>query len=88
MCPPEFRKAACEQIKAFARRVVPDRINEEGHLLKSTASQESLARWEAIAAGTLTLDPEEPADGFMIRQCLLDFIADSPFRRISKQAGR
>lgn len=76
LCPPAFRQAACEQITVFAKRVFPDRINEEGHQLKSTASQESLGRWEAIAAGTLTLDPLEPADGFMLRQCLLDFIAD------------
>lgn len=76
LCPQAFRDAATQQIKSFARRVFPKKINEEGHQLKATASPESLARWEAIAAGTLTLDPNEPADGFMLRQCLLDFIAD------------
>jgi putative DNA methylase len=78
LCPQAFRVAAVEQIKAFARRVFPEKITEEGRLLSSDKhlSFESRGRWEAIAAGTLTLDAEEPVDMPMLRMCLLDFIAD------------
>ena len=78
LCPPAFREAAVEQIKAFARRVFPKKITAEGKLLSSEKhlSFESRGRWEAIAAGTLTLDADEPADMPILRFCLLDFIAD------------
>jgi len=78
LCPEAFRAAAVQQIKAFARRVFPEKITEEGRLLSSEkhCSPESRARWEALAAGTLTLDADEPADMPILRLCLLDFIAD------------
>lgn len=76
ICPPAFRTAAVAAIKAFAARVCPGRITAEEKQLKETASPDSLARWEAIAAGTLTLDPTELTDMPMLRMCLLDFIAD------------
>ncbi len=78
LCPPAFREAAVELIKEFANRVFPKRITEEGRLLSSEKhlSMESRGRWEAIAAGTLTLDANEPADMGILRLCLLDFIAD------------
>jgi putative DNA methylase len=78
LCPQAFRKTAVDQIMAFARRVFPEKITEEGRLLSSEKhlSFESRGRWEAIAAGTLTLDAEEPVDMPMLRMCLLDFIAD------------
>jgi putative DNA methylase len=44
--------------------------------LKWGLSPESRGRWEALAAGTLTLDPAEPADMAILRMALLDFIAD------------
>ncbi|HKD36020.1 MAG TPA: hypothetical protein VKB78_04445, partial [Pirellulales bacterium] len=67
---------AIESIKTFARRVCPDKINEEGAALRETASPESLGRWEAIAAGTLTLAADQQADMPILRLTLLDFIAD------------
>ncbi|MCH8840840.1 MAG: DUF1156 domain-containing protein, partial [Planctomycetes bacterium] len=76
--PEAFREAAVEQIKQFANRVFPKKITAEGRLLSSEKhlSQESRGRWEAIAAETLTLDANEPADLPILRLCLLDFIAD------------
>lgn len=76
LCPPAFRVAAVEQIKQFATRVWPAKINEESGQLQKTASPESLGRWEAIAEGTLDLDADEPSDWGILRFCLLDFIAD------------
>ena len=78
LCPSAFREAAVEQIKAFANRVFPKKIALEGKLLSSEKhlSPESRERWEAIAAGTLTLDAGEPADMPVLRLCLLDFVAD------------
>src|SRR5437870_4936192 len=75
-CPAAFRQAAVTTIRAFASRVFSERVNEEELLLKESASPESLARWEAIAAGTLTLDADQQADMPILRLCLLDFIAD------------
>jgi adenine-specific DNA methylase len=49
-CPPAFRETATRIIAAFARRFFPERINEEGQQLERTASPESLARWEKLAA--------------------------------------
>ena len=76
LCPPAFREAAILALLAFAERVNPERITAEGRQLQETLSDESRGRWEALAAGTLTLDAKESADWFMLRQCLLDFIAD------------
>ncbi len=63
-------------VKEFAARVFPGKMTEEEKQLKETASHESLGRWEAIAAGTLALDPNQPADMPILRLVLLDFIAD------------
>ena len=76
LCPPAFRAAAGEAIKAFAKRVFPDKLNQEGHDLQETVSKESWGRWEAISAATLTLDANQPADMPILRMTLLDFIAD------------
>ena len=78
LCPPAFREAAVEQIRQFANRVFPKKITAEGRLLSSEKhlSQESRGRWEAIAAGTLTLEANETAEMPILRMCLLDFIAD------------
>jgi adenine-specific DNA methylase len=76
LCPPAFRAAAVETIKAFAKRVFPDKLNQEGHDLQETVSKESWGRWEALSFGTLTLDVEQPADMSILRMALLDFIAD------------
>lgn len=75
-CPPRFRQAAVETIKAFAKRVFPDKVNQEGHELQQHLSQECWERWQAIAAGTLTLDANQPADMPVLRMALLDFVAD------------
>jgi DNA protecting protein DprA len=76
LCPPAFRVAAIDAIKAFASRVFPQRLTEEGHQLQETLSTESHGRWDAIAAGTLTLDASRPVDMPILRLALLDFIAD------------
>lgn len=84
LCPPAFREAAVKHIKAFAARAasgsLPDgerpKLSEEQAELERGLSPESRGRWEAIAAGTCTLDPNEPSDMGILRFCLLDFIAD------------
>ena len=76
LCPPMFREAAIRALMAFAKRVNSEQITTESRQLQETLSDESRGRWEALAAGTLTLDAKESADWFMLRQCLLDFIAD------------
>ena len=76
LCPPAFREAAIDALTAFAKRVNPERITAESRPLQETLSEESRGRWEALAAGTMTLDAKESADWFLLRMCLLDFIAD------------
>ena len=63
-------------IKQFAAWVYPRKITTESRQLQEHGSPENLARWEAIAAGTLTLDADEPVDMPILPFCLLDFIAD------------
>jgi len=75
-CPQAFIEAAATHLTAFAKRVNPVMITEEKHRLQATVSHESRGRWEALAAGTLTLDADDPSTGFMLQLCLLDFIAD------------
>jgi putative DNA methylase len=69
-CPPRFRVDAIRFIGEFAKKVTTI-----GRLIDS-CSPESFARWETLAAGTFTLDPDEKADWGMLRFVLLDFIAD------------
>jgi putative DNA methylase len=76
LCPIVFREKAVAAIQAFAARVFPPRLTEEEQTLKRTASTASLGRWEALAAGTLTLDAAVMADMPILRLALLDFIAD------------
>ena len=75
-CPKAFIEEAATHLIAFAKRVNPKMITEEKHRLQATVSHESVGRWEALAAGTLTLDIDDPSTGFMLQLCLLDFIAD------------
>lgn len=75
-CPRAFIEAAATHLTAFAKRVNPEMITEEKHRLQATVSHESRGRWEALAAGALTLDADDPSTGFMLQLCLLDFIAD------------
>ena len=76
LCPPVFRAKAIEALRAFAARVFPPKMTQEEKQLKETASRESLARWEAIAAGTPSLDAIQSAEMPILRMALLDFIAD------------
>src|SRR6202162_2237019 len=69
LCPPSFREAAARLVKAFAKRSFPEPIPAEKPQLHATASPENLARWEALAAGTLTLDPAVAADWGIVRFC-------------------
>ena len=73
-CPQEFRDTAAQLVTAFANKVVKGKIGK--HNLMKTASQESLARWEAIANSGIPLDPADEAHQNVLRFALLDFIAD------------
>jgi putative DNA methylase len=73
-CPQAFRDKAAGLITAFANKVVKGKIGK--HSLMKTASQESLARWEAIANSGIPLDPTDEAHQNVLRFALLDFIAD------------
>jgi adenine-specific DNA methylase len=75
LCLVAFRDAAVRILTGFAKRVFPDRITAESQKLRETA-KDSLGRWEALAAGTLMLDPRSKVDLPILRLCLLDFIAD------------
>jgi putative DNA methylase len=76
LCPPAFCIAAVKHLLAFAKRLFPKRISDEESTLKSTASPESLARWEVFAKNDPPLDPADPAHQNILRFALLDFIAD------------
>jgi putative DNA methylase len=85
LCPQTFREAAVVILKEFAKRAAPSyvpqseggaSISDETRRIEAGLSAESRGRWEALAAGTLTLDPAEPADMAILRMTLLDFIAD------------
>ncbi len=85
LCPQAFRDAAVVILKAFAQRAASAYVphseggasfSEETRKLEAGVSPQSRARWEAMAAGTLALDPAEPADMVTLRMALLDFIAD------------
>lgn len=79
LCPQAFRDAAAAQLMAFAHRMFPKMINEEGHQLQSTASEESRGRWEGLLQSEkdgLPLDPTDPAHQQVLQGALLDFIAD------------
>jgi adenine-specific DNA methylase len=85
LCPQAFREAAVVILREFAKRAAPSyvpqseggaSISDETRKIEAGLSAESRARWEALAAGTLTLDPAEPADMAILRMALLDFIAD------------
>jgi len=76
LCPKQFREAAVVILREFAKRVNSAKISEESRKLQETVSVESRGRWEAMATGTLNLDPAEPSDMPILRMALLDFIAD------------
>lgn len=85
LCPTTFREAAVVILREFAKRAAPSyvpqseggaSISDETRKIEAALSPESRARWEALAAGTLTLDPAESADMAILRMALLDFIAD------------
>src|SRR6202521_1312761 len=61
LCPQAFRDAAARHLIAFARRAFPLGITAEKHQLQTTASKESLARWERFAGNDPALDPMDPA---------------------------
>ena len=61
LCPPAFREAAATQLMAFAHRMFPAKITEEGRQLQATVSTESRGRWEGLLQSEkdrLPLDPE------------------------------
>jgi len=84
-CPKAFREAAVIVLTAFSRRAAPfavpqskggASIREEDRDIAAGLSPESRARWEALAGGTMVLDPTVPEDMQKVRMALLDFIAD------------
>ncbi|WP_339747970.1 DUF1156 domain-containing protein [uncultured Rubinisphaera sp.] len=81
LCPPAFREAAATNLMAFARRVFPEKITEEGRQLASEKhlSPESRGRWERLLQSEkdgLPLDPTDAAHQQVLQGALLDFIAD------------
>jgi putative DNA methylase len=70
LCPTTFREAAVVILREFAKQAAPSyvpqseggaSISDETRTIEAGLSPASRARWEALAAGTLTLDPAEPA---------------------------
>lgn len=79
LCPPGFREAAATQLMAFAHRMFPAKITEEGRQLQATVSTESRGRWEGLLQSEkdgLPLDPTDTAHQQVLQGALLDFIAD------------
>lgn len=79
LCPPAFREAAATQLMAFAHRMFPAKITEEGRQLQATVSTESRGRWEGLLQSEkdgLPLDPTDTAHQQVLQGALLDFIAD------------
>ncbi len=70
LCPQAFRDKAAELITAFAAKAATKKK------LMETCSQESCARWEAIAKSGIPLDPVDEAHQNVLRFALLDFIAE------------
>ncbi|MHC4179131.1 MAG: DUF1156 domain-containing protein, partial [Planctomycetota bacterium] len=70
LCPQAFRDKAAELVTAFAKKATTTKK------LAETCSQESFARWEAIAKTDIPLDPTDEAHQNVLRFALLDFIAD------------
>ncbi|MCB9950013.1 MAG: DUF1156 domain-containing protein [Planctomycetaceae bacterium] len=79
LCPPAFREAAATQLMAFAHRMFPAKITEEGRQLQATVSTESRGRWEGLLQSEkdrLPLDPTDTVHQQVLQGALLDFIAD------------
>lgn len=69
-CPPTFRVAAMQHIRAFARRVMKDQK------LADTCSEISFGRWNTLSRDDVRIDTANPAHLNQLRYALLDFIAD------------
>ena len=76
LCPQSFRESAVAELKRFASRVYAKKITAEGKQLQEHGSPESLARWESLSEGKLTLDAAQLSDMPILRLCSIDFIAD------------
>ena len=70
LCPASFRRAAVEQIRSFAAKVLGSKK------LQEHCSPESAPRWVRLAQGHIDLSVDNPAHLNALRYLLLDFIAD------------
>ena len=70
LCPQVFRNLAADLITAFAMRATTS------EKLSASCSPESLGRWLALAKPEGRLDPTNAAHLNILRDALLDFIAD------------
>ncbi|MGA7938128.1 MAG: DNA-processing protein DprA, partial [Kovacikia sp.] len=70
LCPPEFREQAAQLINQFAQKAVTDKD------LAAHCSSENWAKWQVLAKPEHQLDPAKPNHLNVLRNALLDFIAD------------
>ncbi len=70
LCPQSFRDLAAELITAFAKQAATD--NE----LANSCEPETWAKWQALAKAENRLDPTKESHQNILRNALLDFIAD------------
>lgn len=70
LCPPEFREQAAGLINQFAKKAVTDEV------LAAHCSRENWAKWQVLAKPEHQLDPAKPNHLNVLRNALLDFIAD------------
>src|SRR5881397_804742 len=70
LCPLAFREAAAEQMLTFARKVTTDKA------LAETCAPEAFGHWSALARPQTQLNLDDPNHLNLLRQSLLDFIAD------------
>jgi adenine-specific DNA methylase len=75
LCPPSFREVANRALTEFAKRV-----SGQGKIgtpnLVATCSGESFKRWQRLAGSKEPLDLANPEQEIILRDALLDFIAD------------
>jgi len=70
LCPQEFREKAAELITVFAKKAILDKN------LAEHCSTEIWGRWQVLAKSEKQLDPTKPNHLNILRNALLDFIAD------------
>src|SRR5438067_2251963 len=70
LCPPAFRVIAAQQIQGFVEKVMNDKA------LAESCDPLSFGRWNALSRPEGRLDLSQPTHLTVLRDALLDFIAD------------